>query len=223
MLTDAKHGLHECRRIIWEDIYLVRKYREDYFDFIFDIGAHIGVFSVFMRMRHPNAKMIAVEPCKETQKYLYENLQGLNVQIEKRALGNGKPLFFSPGKISVSHRFVEEAPNAQSYMVESITLDELFEKSGCQSADSYMLKIDCEGGEKYCVGNKRAESIIRNAKHVSIEVHFNIFDDWLKWDVYKNWIQTFASTHSIGYHFSSKKVGCGNYILERLGRKHRYG
>lgn len=216
MIADKKYSLKECYRIIWQDMLCVRKYQEGTFDFIFDIGAHIGVFSTFMRMRHPDAKMIAVEPCKETRGYLCQNLNGLVVQVDERALGNGRPLYFFPRGRSYSHRFVEHP--TEHYQVQSVKLVDLFNEFGCQLSNSYLLKIDCEGGEKYIVGDWESEEVLANANHISIEVHFGIFEDQLTYAQYDKWIRTrFRKTHSIGYHFSSRKVGCGNYILEKLG------
>jgi len=222
MITDEKSGLDECRRIIWEDIYRVRKYHEDSFDYVFDIGAHIGVFSLFTRMRFPEARVVALEPAKGVLNFLHANMKGFrNIAIDKRALGKGGPLYFSPRDHSHSHRFVEEPTD--HYAVESVRLTDLFFQHGCRISDSYMLKIDCEGGEKYLMGDEDAESIMEHAGHVAIEVHFGLFDDWLQWTEYDKWIRDrFSRRFSVGYHFSSRKVGCGNYILEPLGRKYRY-
>ena len=219
MITDHKSSLAELRRIIWEDIYRVRKYQEGYFDTIFDIGAHIGVFSLFMRMRHPRTKIIAVEPCRETLKCLRQNLNKMRIRIEEVALGNGRELYFAPEKLSHSHRFVTEPTG--NYIVQSVTLPELFEKYKCQYTDRYMLKIDCEGGEKYLIGDPEAEKIFYHANHISIEVHFGKFEDRLTFGEYREWLKHIPS-HSIGYHFSSRKVGCGNFVLEKLGGKYRF-
>ena len=217
MISDERSSMSEIRRIIFEDIYHIRQYQEGYFDTIFDIGAHIGVFSLFMRMRHPNAKIIAVEPCRETCKYLRQNLTGLGINIEEIALGDGSQLYFSPREHSHSHRFVSR-PN-ENYAVPSMTLPELFAKY--RPTHRYMLKIDCEGGERSLIGDLKAHEILANAKQISIEVHFGYFEDRLSWEEYDEWIRTIPN-HSVGYHFSSRKVGVGNYILEKLGRKYRY-
>ncbi len=96
MISDSKNRGNEVKLIVNRDIYQVRRYADNYFHSILDIGANLGIFSVFMRMRHPDATIVAVEPCMETCQYLRQNINMLNIHVQEKAFGNGQPYYFTP-------------------------------------------------------------------------------------------------------------------------------
>ena len=54
MITNNKNqGLAPIKQIITEDLFRVRGYPIDSFDYIIDIGANLGVFSLFTAMLYP--------------------------------------------------------------------------------------------------------------------------------------------------------------------------
>ena len=218
MISNQKNeGKSEVGNIVHKDLYRVQNYPQNYFDYIVDIGANIGIFSVMMRMLHPKATIIAIEPAEETFAYLQQNTNMLNIITERIALGDGSRLYFQerPDKHILNHMFVKEKGEQWS---DSSTLYGLFDRYNMLVKNRYMLKFDCEGGEKSLVNDPFSESIIRNAEHVSMEIHFQSrstpYKHWLTYDEYNSWVRSaFQDTHSIDYYCSSKNQGYGHYCL----------
>lgn len=212
MITNVYKKGNEYFKIIHRDIYKVRGWRDGSFDVIYDIGANIGLFSVFMKMRHPMAEVIAVEPSMECLLYLRYNVNMFNIKIEEIALGNGKPLYIQRRGHILDSMFVEQS---KGYNIESITLYDLFRKYG---GERYFLKFNCEGGEKYLIGDELSENIISNALQASFQVHYKTddtpFEHWLDLDTYDKWFfDTFDKTHKIAKYSLLNKSGSTQYCL----------
>jgi len=211
-----RHGMGVVKDIIFKDIYGLRAAPKDSFNFIIDIGAHIGVFSTLSRFLHPNSTIIAIEPCKETYSYLQENVDMLDIQIENIALGDGSPLFFYDVKQITGNAFVKE--NTGDYSIPSIQLKDLFQKHNIKETDKYFLKIDCEGGEAVLIDDEKSEKIFREATQIGMEIHFPClkykqFEKLPTYEQYTKWINKFKDTHYITYSHSRKSRGFGHYTL----------
>jgi FkbM family methyltransferase len=217
--------LVECRKIVFRDSCKVRHFRDGDLDFIFDIGANIGAFSVFMRMRHPDAKIVCMEPCHKVLPKLRRNIEGLNISLVEEALGNKEKLY--PNNICdgtpMFHVF-RETPQPGSYSVNSITFPEFFNSSGCKLSDRFLVKIDCEGGEKVLINDYESEEILKHAQQISMEVHFKAWHrrfghtdaEWLEWYIYNDWVYSiFEESHEIEYYLSRKDRGYGHYCIKR--------
>ena len=215
-------GKSEIKHIITNDIYHVSGFEQDELDFVVDIGANIGVFSVMMRIRHPKSKIVAVEPCIETAYYLEKNTNMLNVDILPYALGNGnKVSFLSIDDNLLRNVFISN--DKDTYQVESLTLGDIFDKQKLDTSQKYLLKFDCEGSEQFLIGDPIAENIIRNSLQTSLEIHFRSektpYDFWLDFSSYNNWVyEKFSESHSIEYYKSRKSGGYGHYCLRKLNK-----
>lgn len=55
---------------------------------IIDVGANIGLFSLFVKKNNPGCKVIAIEPVPVTFELLERNLSGLDVRCIQAALGS---------------------------------------------------------------------------------------------------------------------------------------
>jgi rfaE bifunctional protein nucleotidyltransferase chain/domain len=217
----TKHsGLSEIKTIIKQDIYNVNSYRDGDIDFIIDIGANIGVFSVMMRMRHPNARIIAIEPNPESYEYLLSNTNALNIETVQKAFGNGKELFFfdRDGTI-ISNIYLHDIEQKdQRGRIESLTLKNIFETFNLDMSQNYILKFDCEGAEKYLVEDSDSEEIIKNSLQTCLEIHFNSgfasFDFFEEYNTYNDWInKKLSNSHFIRYYKSRRSKGYGHYCL----------
>lgn len=203
--------------IVAYDHYRVKQYPENYFDFIFDIGANVGVFSVFMKMLHPFSTIVSLEPSVDNFNVLRQNTRGLGIHTLNVALGNGKKLhFFSTGH-SIDDRFTEEG---DGYAVDSITLVDLLNLYNCSDQKKYLIKSDCEGGEKYLLGNPEIARRLKTADQISLEIHFktlsNPIQDRLEWAEYDKWVHdVFSDSHEIDYYKSNKRVGYGHYCIKK--------
>lgn len=212
-------GKSEIGNIITKDLYKVQGYPKDYFDYVVDIGANIGVFSVMMRILNPNAQIIAIEPHNETFSYLLQNINMLNISSEQIALGDGSELYFKArdDEHILNHMFVKEK---SGHSVNSITLYDIFNRYKLDIKKRYILKFDCEGGEQSLLYTQGSELIIKNAEHVSMEIHFRSkgtpYKHWLPYVDYDAWIKSnFQKTHDIEYYCSRKNQGYGHYCLKK--------
>jgi len=218
MISNYKNQGNEFKHIVAKDLYGVKEYQSNYFDIIFDIGANIGFFSVYMRMKHPYTRIVAVEPSIEVCNYLRQNINMLNIELEEKALGNGERFFLLSRGHILDSMFVPKR-EGDSYSVESISLISLFEKYNCKLSDRYLIKLDCEGGEKYIIGDKKSEEIVINAQHIGMEIHFKSqktpFDDWLSFSDYDNWIKKIFNNHIISFHTYNMDGGYGHYCIRK--------
>lgn len=117
---------------------------------IIDIGANIGVFSVFAASTSKNTIVYAYEPMSKSYGLLLENIEinKLEKNILPFRLGIGakkekRKLFLADG--SPFHSlYIDEI--GRSYLeIECISLGDIFESNHIKECD--ILKIDCEGAE----------------------------------------------------------------------------
>jgi len=222
MISNDRNSGSEFNFLVKNDAYRIRKYPENYFHSILDIGANIGVFSTFMRMRHPKAEIVAVEPCIETCRYLRQNLNMLYVPIEEKALGTRTPLYFEKGQRGnheiLGHIFAEKSTYADTYRVESITLKQLNDKYKVRRR--YALKLNCEGGEKHLIDDKSSHSVLLKADFIGMMVHYKTERNtsysqyWIELEDYDNFLHSLlGKTHHIERHTDNTKRGSSVYSI----------
>lgn len=122
---------------------------------VVDVGANIGMATVWFAKRAPQARIIAVEPSTDALTLLYENVarNGLadRVVVVPAALGGTVGVAtLSASPASVFSRLLESEdnagpPSAVGQTVPMTTLEELAVQFGLESID--VLKLDCEGAE----------------------------------------------------------------------------
>lgn len=114
---------------------------------IIDLGAHKGMFCVYTHSLNSNVKIMALEPAELNYSYLKQNLKRnriKNVFSKKLALDSEigeKELFISED--SHNHSLVNTSGRIEKIM--TITLPELFKRSGADKVD--LIKMDIEGAE----------------------------------------------------------------------------
>ena len=71
---------------------------------ILDLGANIGMASVFFALKYPLATIYAYEPDPITSKYLTENVRGLNVHCYQEAIytKRGTTTFYHSPSLSLA-------------------------------------------------------------------------------------------------------------------------
>ena len=203
--------------VVVQDSYLIRDLPKD-IDFIVDIGANIGVFSTYARYLFPEARIVAIEPDKDNYLNLTNNLKDLYVSCRNMAYGDGRDLFLKDNGGGVQ-TFENESVNSDSYMVKSFSLKDIFETNNLETNKNYVIKLDCEGGERFLLNNNDND-IIRNCQHFCMEIHFpnRTFEQFSKFpsfERYNNWVKSFSDTHKIIYHHSRKHSGHGVYVLSK--------
>lgn len=139
---------------------------------ILDIGAHIGLFSVYSRTFNLNAPIFAYEPDEDNFAVLKENLKSnavQNIRIKMLAVSNktqNEKMFLSPD--SHNHSLLAEAKVDSNKWknVQTTTLDKILEKIiACD-----LIKIDCEGAEFKIIEAVSPDSF-KKIRAIYIEYH----------------------------------------------------
>jgi FkbM family methyltransferase len=142
---------------------------------IIDIGAGLGDFSVCAGWRHPDRKIAAFEPFRESFDLLQENLRlnGIrNAQAFPFAVGarSGPMQLQTATGVAVRHSTASAGvvDPAASLPVEGVTLEEALQKAGF--ARCSLLKVDCEGGE-YDIFFHTPEATLLKIERIAMEYH----------------------------------------------------
>jgi len=116
-------------------------------DVIIDVGAHIGLFALYVAQFCKNGKIFCLEPDPENFKLLERNLnlnQISNVLIFNMAVSKtSSKINLYKNDDKSGHSIV--LPSSNSIEVESTTLNDFLHKS--KIIHCSLLKLDCEGAE----------------------------------------------------------------------------
>jgi FkbM family methyltransferase len=144
---------------------------------VVDLGANIGMASLYFAWHYPHAKIVAVEPHPETCNILRKNVDALikshRCAIEHAAIwSSDRNLLYSEldsGYSVVAIRDPEDEANGASGAVTGITMPRLMERYTLSSID--LLKIDIEGSETELFRGDTSWLDFVNA--IAIEFHGN--------------------------------------------------
>jgi FkbM family methyltransferase len=234
-------GRATAREVIEQDVYLINQYDIDYFDYVIDIGANKGWFTMKAAMLHPSAKIFSFEPAKssfEHAKKFCDDLVSLRiVQIFQLGLGDGKKYKFLDRETVPSNILIENLDEVAlpediaGERVQTLTLPQIVDQCEIDLNKKILFKCDCEGSEKFLL-NPEASEIMKSFDHIGMEIHFNPFAprvtttrvaprptplgiDLLDWEEYDGWISTnFGESFAITYHKSDARRGLGTYCLK---------
>jgi FkbM family methyltransferase len=141
---------------------------------IVDLGANIGVYSLYASWKYPAAKIYAIEPDLDNAKQLMDNvaLNGLNTRIAVVRMAvsatEGNVLLFRNPDSSRGHTLARRSEGELGLIVESKSLEELFEAYKIDSCD--LLKMDIEGAEYEVLYGCKPE-FLRKIRAMAIEFH----------------------------------------------------
>src|SRR6266545_832374 len=129
--------------IVNDDIYGLRELREPVRTVV-DVGANIGVCSVYAKLLFPNARVVAIEPGETAFRLLSWNVSNLNVELHACAVGaeNGRGSLLVGDKLTTSKLSSDHRVGSQSCRI--VTLASIIEDL---NAPVDVLKLDCEGAE----------------------------------------------------------------------------
>lgn len=137
---------------------------------ILDIGAHIGLFSIYCHCLNPQVPMLAFEPEEKNFQTLKENFRHNSIKnvlaknLAVSASEGPKTLYLSPD--SHNHSLIDVTN--QSKIVQSTTLEQIIKKHNLSKID--LLKLDCEGAEFEILENCPKE-IFNKVQNLYIEYH----------------------------------------------------
>lgn len=216
-------GTNALKPILWHDVWRVRNCPPNDFQFVFDIGANVGFFSLQARVLFPRATIVAIEPDPTAFPHLRTNMEGLDVRLENVGIGDGNPAYFGKREHPLSALITpQDWTLSEVTTINTVPFSFLFHKYGCKISNDYMLKSNIEGAEKYFIQDPGCQEIFKNAKEIGMMVHFKSpstpYEHWLDWQEYDNWLrELLGDTHIVEYYHSNKKKGKGHYYARKKG------
>ena len=151
--------------------YKIKKFEINSDDVIIDIGAHIGIFTIYASQFCNNGKIYSFEPVRENYDLLLNNIK-LNhseqVKPFNLAVSNTNDdvtIYINDDK--AAHSIF---PSSESSInVKSITLQNIFEENNINHCN--FLKLDCEGAEYEILCNLPAK-YFKEIDKIVTECHF---------------------------------------------------
>lgn len=135
---------------------------------IIDIGANNGFFALYARVLFPSARIICYEPCPETFARLTDNVANLNIECVNIGLGDGTPISMKANSHTAdSGSFVAIAGGD----IPTKTFSNLV--AGLPINENTIVKIDCEGGERFMVKDADDLNRLAQAGRWMMEVHYS--------------------------------------------------
>lgn len=151
-------------------------------DTVVDIGANIGIVSIYLAKKFPNIKIYAYEPVAQNYKNFLENIKlnnipdGIIIAKNKAVTSDGRNVSMKINVLNsggssldtiVASGYKNEIRNTN---VESTTLTDIFLDNNITNLK--LLKIDCEGAE-YEILNNTQPSLLNKIEILRGEFHEN--------------------------------------------------
>jgi len=156
-------------------VWLIGEYSKNDFqikktDTVIDVGAHIGLFSLYASQKCTEGKIFAFEPIKENYKILESNkkLNNLsNIQSENCAISESttKITLYQNNDQAGHSKFVKTDNPIE---VTSKSLNNFFKEKKIEYVN--LLKLDCEGSE-YEIIDSLEDEYFKNIEKMIIEYH----------------------------------------------------
>ncbi|MCZ4244695.1 FkbM family methyltransferase [Pedobacter punctiformis] len=148
--------------------------------FILDLGANIGLTTIYIKKHYPDAQIVCVEPDANNFKQLTLNTAHFqNVHLIQAAVWNKSTLLTEDepfrGGDDWSKSFKEDNENSEVGKIKGITIEEILKIHSKSQID--LLKIDIEGAERFIFDESASNlSFLDITKVIAIEIHdeFNI-------------------------------------------------
>jgi len=139
-------------------VWLIEEYKKSGFqinrnDVVLDIGAHIGLFTLYASQFCTKGSIFSFEPMKDNYELLLENMKLNNlkqVKIFNLAVSNSNdPIKLYINDDESGHSIYSQS--SQNLMVNSISLKKIFDENQIEHCN--FLKLDCEGAEYEIIKN----------------------------------------------------------------------
>jgi len=176
-------------------------------DVIYDIGAHVGLFTMAASVLFPEARIIAVEPHLGNYQALCDATLFLrNVIPIQAALGEGRVFILHEetsapqvmGYMTEAHYNFQDNEPTWQIDVPTVNLEGLLTEYGGKRT---LWKIDIEGEEESFTLGQMSSKPLHEAEYATMELHVNL-DRCQSERVTQTlqWIESFGVTHDITRH-----------------------
>lgn len=158
--------------LIFFQVFVYKEYAINFIDhpkIIIDGGANIGLFSVLMKNKFPNSKIICIEPDRENYDLLQKNVSSYSeVYCENCGLWNREANLkvFDKFELGKCAMIVEETKEEGD--TRAISISSLMNKYSIKRID--ILKLDIETSEKILFSDNY-ENWLHKVKMIIIELH----------------------------------------------------
>lgn len=205
--------MEELRCIESCDTYGLKSVRRNP-DIVYNLGAHIGEFTLVVNRRFPQARVIAIEPHPSNFRLLQRNTGHLdNLVCLPYALGSGVVKtneYIKEGGPQVlgfntEARFGKGLLLGHTAKVETITLERLVKEYPGTDA---LWKIDVEGEEEAFILGSMSDAPLRRALYIAIEIHVDITKAILdsRGSKINQWVQSFKKTHKVRHNPNDNRI-----------------
>ena len=156
--------------IAFVEVFVLRDYEVQGLDWrslrsVVDVGANVGMATVWFARRAPNASILAVEPAPDALSLLRSNLDSTDlwgrVRVLQVALGpeSGTGRLFASGASVEAAVMFEASASDIGQPVSVVTLAQVLSDQKLSSVD--LLKLDCEGAEFSILASAEPEVLDR--------------------------------------------------------------
>jgi FkbM family methyltransferase len=142
---------------------------------VVDVGAHIGLFSIFASRIFHASRIVCVEPDPGNFELLAKNISANHLEhattLQAAIAGeSGEKRIYVNQSNTGGHSFY--GGGSSSRLVRAISLIDLFRSSGISECS--LLKMDCEGAEMEIFENA-SDELLRRVSAISLEYHLDAY------------------------------------------------
>ncbi len=159
--------------IFQRDSYELKKCLNTNYSTIVDVGANYGFFALFARVLFPKARIVCFEPNPVTYAGLVTNLANLGIETHCIALGDGTPVDLVPNRHTSDSGSCKSVASTADTATPSMRLDDLLKFANVDVTKDVMLKIDCEGAERFALDHPGSYEALQKAKRWMMEIHYS--------------------------------------------------
>ncbi len=168
------------KEIFFEDPYQIKNI--PYNSTVVDVGAHIGTFSIRCA-NEKNSLVYAYEPCKGNYELLVDNIQINKLDNKIKAFNNAvsnkcenREFHIDPWHYAGCSFYLKDSAEKKTFdrpyyatTVECTTLKQIFNSNNITHC--HLLKLDCEGEEKYILLDKDSGPLLKCIDMIIVEFH----------------------------------------------------
>ncbi|MNU12728.1 Methyltransferase domain protein [compost metagenome] len=192
---------------VFKQIFIEKQYQPNHYKkpkTIIDAGGNVGLFTVLMKNKFPDAKLVIIEPDSDNFMMSEKNLKNYsNVKLLNKGVWSSdvKLRIIDEDASKWGIQVVEDNENGK---IEAISIDTIIKENNFDRID--LLKMDIEGSEKE-VFSKNYENWLPKVKILVIELH-----DSMQKDTSRIFFETLNKTWPHYHLFVSGE----NLVIENL-------